>query len=105
MNDYLKSFESYKSIKEIDDLHEEIKKLRGYYFSGRYDMMQQYIQSLMLKYPAETLAWNSTHSVPCQTPEQSYRSAEAFLQTRYQAMLLQKGKKDNYPNHFPLNKR
>lgn len=29
MNDYLKSFESYKGIKEIDDLYEEIKSFES----------------------------------------------------------------------------
>lgn len=91
MKDYLEELERFKDIKEIADLCDDIKKLHEYYYSEQYDKMQQHIQSLMLKYPAETLAWNSTHPVPCQTPEQSYRSAEAFLQTRYQAMLLQKG--------------
>ncbi len=74
---------SHKDSVQIEEKIDVFRKV--------YDKMQQHIQSLMLKYPAETLAWNSTHPVPCQTPEQSYRSAEAFLQTRYQAMLLQKG--------------
>ena len=91
MKDYLEELERFKDIKEIADLCDDIKKLHEYYYCGQYDKMQQHIQSLMLKYPADTLVWNSTHPVPCQTPEQSYRSAEAFLQTRYQAMLLQKG--------------
>ena len=89
--DYLEELEQYKNIKEIADLCDDVKKLRNYYYNGQYDKMQQHIQALMLKYPAETFAWNSTHPVPCQTPEQSYRNAEAFLQTRYQTMLLQKG--------------
>ena len=93
MMDYLEELERYKDIKEIADLCDDVKKLRQYYYNGQYDKMQQHIQSLMLKYPAETLAWNSTHPVPCQTPEQSYRSAEAFLQTRYQALLPEKGLK------------
>ena len=89
--DYLESLERYTDIKEIADLYDDVKKLREYYYNGQYDKMQHHIQSLMMKYPADTLVWNSTHLVPCQTPEQSYRSAEAFLQTKYQTAFLEKG--------------
>lgn len=54
-------------------------------------MMQQHVQALMMKYPVETITWNSTHSNPPQTPEQLYQNAESFLHTKYQAVLLEKG--------------
>lgn len=93
--DYLEVLEKYQDIKEISDLKDDVKKLREYYHSGQYDKMQQHIQSLMLKYLAETVVWNSSHTVAPQTPEQSYQNAEAFLCAKAQAMLLEKIAKDD----------
>ena len=61
LNDYLDFFEQYKSIKEIADLINEIKQLRQYFSSQRYDEMNQHIISLTNKYSLETKIWNSTH--------------------------------------------
>lgn len=91
--DYINALERYKDIKEIADLCEDIKKLREYYYGRQYDRMQQHIQSLMLKYPAETLAWNSSYTVVPQTSEQSYQNAEAFLNAKIQALMIEKGLK------------
>lgn len=91
MNDYYDELEKYKDIKEFADLKEEVKKLREYYHNCQFDKMQQHIQSLMLKYPFETLTWNSGHPVPPQTDEQLYLNAESFLHAKYQALLVKKG--------------
>ena len=91
--DYLEELERYKDVKEIADLCDDAKKLRNYYYNGQYDKMQQHIQSLMLKYPAETLAWNSSYTVVPQTSEQSYQNAEAFLNAKIQALMIEKGLK------------
>ena len=93
MIDYLEELERYKDIKEIADLCDDVKKLREYYYNGQYDKIQQHIQSLMLKYPAETLVWNSSHTVAPQTSEQSYQNAEAFLNAKIQALMIEKGLK------------
>ena len=91
MNDYYDELEKYKDIKEFADLKEEVKKLREYYHNCQFDKMQQHIQSLMLKYPFETLTWNSCHPVPPQTSEQLYLGAESFLCSKFQTLLFEKG--------------
>ncbi len=91
MSDYLEILEKYQDIKEISDLKDDVKKLREYYHSGQHDKMQQHIQSLMLKYLAETVVWNSSHTVAPQTPEQCYQNAEAFLYSKFQALMIAKG--------------
>ena len=53
--------------------------------------MQQHIQSLMLKHLAETVVWNSSHTVASQPPEQSYQNAEAFLFAKNQVLVIEKG--------------
>ena len=97
MNDYLKILEQYKSIKEFDDLKNEVEKLREYYHTGQYEKMRQHIQFLVLKYPNDAAAWNCIHPVPPQTPEQRYLNTESFLQAKFQAILIEKGLTDkNY---------
>lgn len=89
--DYINALERYKDIKEIADLCEDIKKLREYYYGRQYDRMQQHIQTLILNYASETVAWNSSHTVAPQTPEQSYQNAEAFLFAKNQVLVIEKG--------------
>lgn len=91
MSDYLGVLKRYQDIKEISDLIDDVEKLREYYHSGQYDKMQQHIQSLMVKYLAETVVWNSSHTVAPQTPDQSYQNAEAFLYTKFQALVVKGG--------------
>ena len=86
--EYLDALERYKDIKEIADLCEDIKKLRECYYIRQYDRMQQHIQTLILNYASETAAWNSSHTVAPQTPEQSYQNIEAFLFTKIQALAI-----------------
>lgn len=91
MNNYLDAFEQYQDIKEIADLIDEVKKLRLYYSTQQYDVMQQHIRSLMSKYLLETFAWNSTHQTMPTTAQQSYINAETFLRLKGISILLQKG--------------
>lgn len=91
MSDYLEALKKYQDIKEISDLKDDVEKLREYYHSGQYDKMQQHIQSLMLKYLAETIVWNSAHQTMPTTAQQSYLNAEAFLRLKGFSILLQKG--------------
>lgn len=91
MSDYLEVLEKYQDIKEISDLKEDVKKLREYYHNGQHDKMQQHIQSLMVKYLAETVTWNSTHHTMPTTAQQSYLNAEAFLRLKGFSILLQNG--------------
>ena len=91
MNDYLTTFEQYKDIKEIADLIDEVKKLRLYYSTQKYDAMYRHIQALTTKYLVETLAWNTTHQTMPTTAQQSYINAETFLRLKGISVLLQKG--------------
>ena len=93
MTDYLTTFEQYKDIKEIADLIGDVKKLREYYFTQHYDMMQQHIRSLTAKYLLETIAWNSTHQTMPTTVQQSYLNAETFLRLKGFSLLIEKGVK------------
>lgn len=45
----------------------------------------------MLKHLAETVVWNSSHTVASQPPEQSYQNAEAFLFAKNQVLVIEKG--------------
>ena len=91
MNDYLTTFEQHKGIKEIDDLIDEVKKLREYYCSQQYDRMQQHINKLTGKYLIETLTWNAAHPSMPTTVQQAYLNAETFLRLKGISVLLQKG--------------
>ena len=93
MSDYLNSLEPYKGIKEISDLIDEVKKLREYYFTRQYDKMQEHINKLMLKYPVETITWNTVNRVIPTTYQQSYLNAETFLRRKRYSLLLKNGVK------------
>ena len=79
MNDYLEVFEKFKDVKEIFDLCDDVQKLREYYRTGQLQMMQEHIRLLMLKYLAETVAWNIRNPQQPTTYEQAYINAENFL--------------------------
>ena len=93
MNDYLNSLEPYKDNKEISDLIDEVKKLREYYYTQRYDKMQEHINKLMLKYLAETITWNAIHPIKPITHQESYINAEVFLRAKGIHILLDKSLK------------
>ena len=93
MNDYLNALEPYKGISEISDLIDEVKKLREYYYTQQYDKMQEHINKLMLKYPVETITWNTANRVAPTTYQQSYVNAETFLRAIGCELLLKNGVK------------
>ncbi len=90
MTDYLNFFESYKDIKEISDLIDEVKKLREYYYTRQFDKMREHINKLVNKYTIETCVWNASHPSMPVTVEQAYINAEAFLKTKGSMLLLEK---------------
>lgn len=72
MRNYLDILEEFKDTKDIRDLIDEVKKLRLYYHSFRYEKMQEYITSLTIKYFKETLAWNAVNRDMPINYDQSY---------------------------------
>ena len=93
MVDYLTFLESYKNIKEISDLVDEVNKLREYYYTQQYDKMQDHINKLSGKYLVETITWNATHPIRPITYQEAYMNAEIFLRAKGIHMLLDKGLK------------
>ena len=89
--DSIELFKPYKGIKEMSDLMDEIKKLRDYYSRQQYDQMLQLINVLTEKYFIETTAWNSGHPIKPVTYQQHYENAEAFLRSKGNSILVEKG--------------
>lgn len=81
MDDWLDSINKYRHIKEFADLCEDVLKLRNYHNSHQDADMMNHIRLLMVKYPEETINWNSSH---CEAPkdlEQEYWITEEFLRS------------------------
>ena len=93
MDDYLNVLEQFKQFKEIADLVDEVKKLREYYYTQKYDKMHQHINELTVKYFIETFAWNTIHPNMPATVQQAYLNAEIFLRLKGYSLLLEKGVK------------
>ena len=93
MNDCLPTFEQYKFIKEIDDLIDEIRKLREYYFTKQYNKMQEHINMVASKYSIETSVWNRSHRTIPVTAQQAYLNAEDFLRANGMLILFKNGVK------------
>ena len=91
MNDFMSIFESYKDIKEIADLVDEIKELRRYNGAQQYDKMQEHIQMLTHKYLMETISWNSINQAMPTTVQQAYINAESFLRLKGFSVLINNG--------------
>ena len=91
MGDDLSAFERYKSIKEIADLIDDIKKLREYYSSKQYDEMQKHIACLTIKYLFDTITWNAVNSDMPTNYEQAYNNAEQFLRSKGINILIKNG--------------
>ncbi len=91
MNDYLPTLEQYKDYKDISDLITDVKMLRSYYFSGKYEAMRQHIGKLTEKYFGETLMWNISHTFEPNTEQQAYLNAENFLRLKGFSLLLKNG--------------
>ena len=82
MNDYLTKLEQFNNIKEIGDIINEVKKLRELYNTQQYEAMKQHINNLMIKYPGDTILWNSTHPAQPLTDQQAYINAETFMKSK-----------------------
>lgn len=93
MNDYLQTLEQYKNYKDISDLITDVKMLRSYYFSGKFEKMWQHIEKLTEKYFGETLMWNVSHTSIPNTVQQAYLNAENFLRLKGFSLLLKNGVK------------
>ena len=90
MNDYLEIFEKFKDTKEIFELCDEVVKLRGYYQTGKYQLMQDHIAKIKNKYLVESTIWNLTNTQPPQTYEQAYINAENFLRFQGAKLIIEK---------------
>ena len=55
--------------------------------------MLEHIQSLMIKYLADTIRWNSMYKKMPQTIEQQYINANNFLRVQSAKILIEKGVK------------
>lgn len=90
MNDYLEIFEKFKDTKEIFELCDEVVKLRLFYQTGQYQLMQDHIAKIKNKYLVESTMWNLTNTQPPQTYEQAYINAENFLQSQGAKLIIEK---------------
>ena len=91
MNDYLEVLKSYKDVKDVFDLIDDVQKLRFYYSNQQYETMMQHIRDLVAKYPIDAGFWNLFHPYTPNTYEEAYASAESFLRGKGFKMLLEKG--------------
>ena len=90
MADYLKIYEKFKDVKEVKDYTDDVTLLRNYYATQQYFQMQDHIRKLMNKYLVETLVWNTVNTSQPTTVEQSYITAENFLQVQGAKIIAEK---------------
>lgn len=88
MTDYLKVYEKFKDVKEVKDYIDDVTLLRHYYETQQFSEIQEHIHKLTLKYPLETITWNTVNSVMPNTYEQAYINAENFLQMQGAKIVL-----------------
>ena len=80
MADYLDIYKKFKDVKEVKEYIDDAILLRRYYATWQFDKMQDHIRKLMNKYLVETLVWNTVNTSQPTSVEQSYITAENFLQ-------------------------
>ena len=68
-----------EDAKEIKDIHDYICKLYFYYKNNMMDKVKQLVDEIMLKYPNETLVWNSCNINMPQNNNEYYNNAIIFL--------------------------
>lgn len=90
MNDYLEIFEKFKDVKEIFDLCDEVLKLRWFYQTRQYQLMQKHISTLREKYLVESTIWNKVNTRPPKTYDQAYINAENFLRSQGAKLIIEK---------------
>ena len=91
MNDYLEVLKSYKDVKDVFDLIDDVQKLRFYYSNQQYEKMTQHIRNLVAKYPIDAGFWNLFNRIMPDTYDQAYQNAENFLRFKGFKLLLEKG--------------
>ena len=82
MSDFSATLETFKAIKEIKDLLDDIDKLRALYYYKRFEEMKKYIFDLTNKYFVERVLWNTAnrHNMPAEDDyRQQFINAENFL--------------------------
>ena len=79
MNDWIADYKEYSKFKDVADVLEDGRKLRTLYGERRFDEMYQHIRLLMVKYPVETVAWNTVNSNAPRNPDEAFGAADEFL--------------------------
>ena len=82
MSDFSAALETFKDIKEIKDLLDDIDKLRALYYYNRFEEMKRHIFDLTNKYFTERVLWNTANrnNMPAENDyRQQFINAENFL--------------------------
>lgn len=82
MSDFRAILETFKDIKEIKDLLDDVDKLRALYYYNRFEEMKRHIFDLTNKYFLERVLWNTANrnNMPAEDDyRQQFINAENFL--------------------------
>ncbi|MBQ7227304.1 MAG: hypothetical protein IJX05_02760, partial [Clostridia bacterium] len=82
MSDFRATLETFKDIKEIKDLLDDVDKLRALYYYNRFEEMKRHIFDLTNKYFIERVLWNTANrnNMPAEDDyRQQFINAENFL--------------------------
>ena len=79
MNDWIADYNDYSGFKDVADVLEDARKLRGLYGERRIEEMYQHIRLLTVKYPVEAVTWNAANSSAPRNEEEAFRAADEFL--------------------------
>ena len=79
MNDWVADYNGYSGFKDVADVLEDARKLRGLYGERRIEEMYQHIRLLIVKYPVEAVTWNSVNGSAPRNEEEAFRAADEFL--------------------------
>ena len=79
MSDWISDYNEYRGFKDVADVLEDARKLRSLYGERRFDEMSQHIRLLMVKYPVETVSWNSVNTCAPRNEDEAFRNADGFL--------------------------
>lgn len=79
MNDWIADYKEYSGFKDVADVLEDARKLRGFYSELQFEEMFKHIKLLTVKYPVEAVTWNSVNSSAPRNADEAFRSADEFL--------------------------
>ena len=79
MNDWISDYKEYSGFKDVANVLEDARKIRGLYGEGRIEEMYQHIRLLTVKYPVEAVTWNSVNGSAPRNEEEAFRAADEFL--------------------------